>query len=283
MDSDISYLVSYPCPRCGESLQARTDDWQDWLKCPSCGKATIGRSKEEYGGGYFCNKNNGGCGSSFKKGSEGARELDGQQSGPVENPDPFDLANTLLKMAKKRSLIDATLQATRSSDLFTQDVEPESPVPAQAGPRRVTTDDRAKAALNAVADMSEAHKTRAKQLAASMGAEKVTVRSLLATSDALVAIEDWIANGAELPVSAVPDRPEGTDGIYAASPKPTVLEAEPVAPAEHVVTMREAFPSAFESDGSRPSAPTDYSDEPFLLMVDALVPGPWWRVRNGIL
>ncbi len=39
MDLDNSYLVTYPCPRCGESLQARTDDWQDWLKCPSCGKA----------------------------------------------------------------------------------------------------------------------------------------------------------------------------------------------------------------------------------------------------
>ena len=36
---------------------------------------------------------------------------------------PFEIANTLLKMAKKRALIDAVLSATRSSDLFTQDME----------------------------------------------------------------------------------------------------------------------------------------------------------------
>jgi len=36
---------------------------------------------------------------------------------------PFEIANTLLKMAKKRALIDAVLSATRSSDLFTQDIE----------------------------------------------------------------------------------------------------------------------------------------------------------------
>lgn len=34
-----------------------------------------------------------------------------------------DIVNTIMKMAKKRALIDAVLSATRSSDLFTQDVE----------------------------------------------------------------------------------------------------------------------------------------------------------------
>lgn len=34
-----------------------------------------------------------------------------------------DIANTVLKMAKKRALIDATLSATRASGLFTQDLE----------------------------------------------------------------------------------------------------------------------------------------------------------------
>ncbi|MCM3068305.1 hypothetical protein NKR17_20095 [Priestia flexa] len=37
--------------------------------------------------------------------------------------DPFSIINTLLKMAKKRALIDAILSATRSSGLFTQDIE----------------------------------------------------------------------------------------------------------------------------------------------------------------
>jgi hypothetical protein len=41
----------------------------------------------------------------------------------MENDDPWSLWNTVLKMAKKRALIDATLSATRSSGLFTQDVE----------------------------------------------------------------------------------------------------------------------------------------------------------------
>lgn len=41
----------------------------------------------------------------------------------LENQDPWTLWNTVLKMAKKRGLIDATLSATRSSGLFTQDIE----------------------------------------------------------------------------------------------------------------------------------------------------------------
>ncbi|MGB9886785.1 MAG: hypothetical protein ACPLRW_07305 [Moorellales bacterium] len=41
----------------------------------------------------------------------------------LENQDPWTLWNTVLKMAKKRALIDATLSATRSSGLFTQDAE----------------------------------------------------------------------------------------------------------------------------------------------------------------
>lgn len=36
---------------------------------------------------------------------------------------PADIANTILKMAKKRSLVDATLTVTAASDMFTQDVE----------------------------------------------------------------------------------------------------------------------------------------------------------------
>lgn len=39
------------------------------------------------------------------------------------NQDACSVANTILKMAKKRAFVDAVLSATRSSDLFTQDVE----------------------------------------------------------------------------------------------------------------------------------------------------------------
>jgi len=37
--------------------------------------------------------------------------------------DPYTIVNTILKMAKKRALIDAVLSATRSSGIFTQDIE----------------------------------------------------------------------------------------------------------------------------------------------------------------
>jgi hypothetical protein len=40
-----------------------------------------------------------------------------------KNQDAANIANTILKMAKKRALIDATLSATRASGLFTQDLE----------------------------------------------------------------------------------------------------------------------------------------------------------------
>ncbi len=39
MISDIAYVTTYPCPRCGEMLEATVDEWQDWLRCPKCGKA----------------------------------------------------------------------------------------------------------------------------------------------------------------------------------------------------------------------------------------------------
>jgi hypothetical protein len=40
-----------------------------------------------------------------------------------KNQDACNIANTVLKMAKKRAFVDATLTATRSSDLFTQDAD----------------------------------------------------------------------------------------------------------------------------------------------------------------
>jgi len=53
-----------------------------------------------------------------------SKEFEGR-NGPyykyrVENTDLFDQWNTVLKMAKKRALVDATLSATRSSGIFSQ-------------------------------------------------------------------------------------------------------------------------------------------------------------------
>lgn len=41
----------------------------------------------------------------------------------LENDDVFSQKNTILKMAKKRALVDAALSAGRLSDIFTQDME----------------------------------------------------------------------------------------------------------------------------------------------------------------
>ncbi len=41
----------------------------------------------------------------------------------IDNDDIYTLVNTLLKMAKKRALVDAALSAGRLSDVFTQDIE----------------------------------------------------------------------------------------------------------------------------------------------------------------
>ena len=39
------------------------------------------------------------------------------------NQDAFSISNTILKMAKKRAIVDAVLSATRSSGIFSQDIE----------------------------------------------------------------------------------------------------------------------------------------------------------------
>lgn len=56
-----------------------------------------------------------------------------------KNQDAANVANTILKMAKKRALIDATLSATRASGVFTQDLEDlshEPETPRQNAPQR---------------------------------------------------------------------------------------------------------------------------------------------------
>lgn len=88
--------------------------------CPECGEESIIKGKKEYGGGWLCFQKKGGCG---KKWKDGAKEIESQSAGQVENPDIADAYNTVLKMAKKRAHVDAILTATAASDIFTQDVE----------------------------------------------------------------------------------------------------------------------------------------------------------------
>lgn len=115
--------------------------WRDSQRvCPKCGAATIMFGKEEYikadGYGYYlCFKKKGGCGATFKKGDS---EIESQTVGRVENPDIMDTVNTVLKMAKKRAKIDAVIGVTRSSGIFTQDLE-DVPQPPKKEPE-VTTE-----------------------------------------------------------------------------------------------------------------------------------------------
>jgi hypothetical protein len=96
-------------------------------KCPNCGQPTIILSKWEARGGPFkgtkpfvCMQKAGGCGMEF---AENDSRLVDLVAGRVPNPDAYDLENTLVKMAEKRAKVDATIAATGSSDLFTQDLE----------------------------------------------------------------------------------------------------------------------------------------------------------------
>ncbi len=47
----------------------------------------------------------------------------GHKKYKIPNPNACDLANTILKMAKKRAFVDAVLQVSSLSEIFTQDLE----------------------------------------------------------------------------------------------------------------------------------------------------------------
>ena len=95
--------------------------WRDEAKkCPHCGKAAIIKGKQEFGGGWLCFKKKDGCGAKF---ADGDAVIEGQASGRVENDDVATVVNTVLKMAKKRSAVDAAISLARCSDMFTQDAE----------------------------------------------------------------------------------------------------------------------------------------------------------------
>ena len=121
--------------------------------CPRCGRTTIIRGRAEYGGGFVCYQRKGGCGAKF---SAQDPVIINQQVGKIENPEIADTYNTVLKMAKKRALIDATLTATAASDIFTQDLEDFS----TAGPESPTSDippSQALSTAGAVAPATTAH------------------------------------------------------------------------------------------------------------------------------
>lgn len=88
------------------------------LSCPECGSEALLRSKNAPE--FFCWAKRGGCGSTFPVDD---KRISSQKPGKVENDDIYTLANTILKMAKKRALVDGAIALARCSDLFSQDLE----------------------------------------------------------------------------------------------------------------------------------------------------------------
>ncbi len=41
VDPDLVFIVSYSCPRCHASLEAQSNGPPTWLRCPSCGRASL--------------------------------------------------------------------------------------------------------------------------------------------------------------------------------------------------------------------------------------------------
>ena len=121
--------------------------------CPDCGQSAIVRSTKRKA--YFCIKDKGGCGTRFAFGTEKAKALDKLDAGKVANPDIADTYNTVLKMADKRALVAAVLNATAASDLFTQDVE-DTERGATAGERAAAVHAAADEAASAPADPRKA-------------------------------------------------------------------------------------------------------------------------------
>jgi hypothetical protein len=60
----------------------------------------------------------------------------GEDGAKIENEDIADVFNTVLKMAKKRAHVDATLTCTGASDMFTQDLIDEDAAPVKASSTR---------------------------------------------------------------------------------------------------------------------------------------------------
>lgn len=88
--------------------------------CPQCKAAAIIKGKPEYGGGFLCFARKGGCGAKFP--SDDPAIVD-QPIGRVENDDVATLHNTIIKMAKKRALVDGVVSITRSAGLLIEVAE----------------------------------------------------------------------------------------------------------------------------------------------------------------
>jgi hypothetical protein len=139
-------------------------------KCPSCGKEAIIKGKEEYGGGWLCWKKKDGCGATFEENDAGIID---QKAGKVANEDIASCVNTVLKMAKKRALVDASIVLARKYGFnFTQDMEDQRDHDEQAPPKQQPKKEVAKPNIT-TAKADSAAKIAAGRAAAAMGIDSL--------------------------------------------------------------------------------------------------------------
>ena len=106
--------------------------------CPNCGQPQVRKSK--YDDEWYCWKREGGCGTTWPGDSEQGKAFEATDVNAVDNPELPDTYNTILKMAKKRALVDAVLTATAASDVFTQDAEDHRAAAAEEKAPLITPD-----------------------------------------------------------------------------------------------------------------------------------------------
>lgn len=103
------------------TLESKYRFKNDSKTCPECKKPTVFKDRE--GKGWYCWSKKGGCGLQFVNGSENARKIEAQSTGKVEHDNPPDHWNTVRKMAFKRGFVHAIINATNTSELWSQDLE----------------------------------------------------------------------------------------------------------------------------------------------------------------
>ena len=95
----------------------KSEDWEKGIFSYTVGQPLIHKET-----GVLMAYGTGAANSMEKKHRYRSQDVNGTKV-QIENPDPADLQNTLIKMAKKRALVDAVLAATGASRFFTQDME----------------------------------------------------------------------------------------------------------------------------------------------------------------
>lgn len=106
---------------------------------------------------------------------------------------PADVANTILKMAKKRSQVDAVITATAASDIFTQDIEdlPDEVIAEIVGQNRASAGTAAVQQTIKEGPERDAADTEAQQVAA-MGVEKFRAMWAIWTKDKRQLVADML-------------------------------------------------------------------------------------------